>query len=78
MIHERVTLYFKSIVEGDHWNATASGTPGGSWAVTTVGDVPLDGPLIVTQTGDLTATGSFHHETREETLEGNLNAHCGD
>lgn len=76
MLHERVTLYFGSVTEGDQWHARASGSEGGSWATATAGDEPLDGPLIVIKDGVLTAEGAFVHETRDETQQGSLRARC--
>jgi hypothetical protein len=75
-LHDRVTIYFGSITEGDHWNATANGQPGGSW-MTAAGGEPLDGPLVVIDGETLTAEGTFEHETRDETLMGSLRVSCG-
>jgi len=77
MLHERVTLYFGRLTEGDQWHARASGRKGGSWATATAGGEPLDGPLIVIQDGVLTAVGAFAHETRDEAMQGSLRARCG-
>jgi hypothetical protein len=74
ILHDRVTLYFGSIVDGDHWNATASGRPGGGWA-TEVGE-PLDGPLVMIRGGELSAAGTFVHETRDATQALALRVRC--
>lgn len=75
-LDDRVTVYFGSMVEGDHWNARASGQPGGSWATAIAGGEPLDGPLVVIEGSTLTAEGTFTHETRDESLEGSLRVTC--
>ncbi len=75
ILHDRVTLYFGSIVDGDHWNATASGQPGGGWA-TDIGGEPLDGPLVMIRGGELSAEGTFVHETRDATQHGALRVRC--
>lgn len=74
-LHDRVTLYFGSIVEGDHWNAYATGRPGGPWTTQSGGE-PLDGPLVDIEAGGLTAAGTFAHETRDATLPGSVRVQC--
>jgi hypothetical protein len=77
MLHDRVTIYFGNIVEGNHWNATASGRPGGSWATGVAGGEPLGGPLVVLEGTALTAEGTFAHETWDEPRRGSLQVSCG-
>jgi len=74
--HDRVTITFGSIVDGDQWSATASALPDGGWARTSAGGEPLDGPLVVIGEDGLRATGTFAHETREEKREGSLVVRC--
>lgn len=74
-LHDRVTLYFGSIVEGDQWHAYATGRPGGPWATHSGGE-PLDGPLVDMEAGGLTAEGTFVHETRDATLPGSVRVQC--
>lgn len=75
VLHDRVTLYFGSIVEGDQWHAYATGRPGGPWATHSGGE-PLDGPLIAVEEAVLTAEGMFAHETRDATLPGSMRVQC--
>jgi hypothetical protein len=75
VLHDRVTLYLGNIADGDHWNAYASGEPGGTWRADIVGE-PLDGPLVVIEAGGLTAEGTFAHETRDESQPGSLRVSC--
>lgn len=74
--HERVTLYFGSMMEGDHWNSYGTEQPSGNW-VTENGGRPLDGPLLVKQGDELTAEGTFDHETRDASQAGALRVNCG-
>lgn len=75
VLHDRVTLYFGSIMDGDQWHSYASGQPGGSWMVLDTRE-PLDGPLVVIADGELTAEGTFKHETRDETQPGAVRVRC--
>jgi len=75
--HERVTVYFGSLMEGDQWHAVAHGQPGGQWFTGTAGGEVRDGPLIVIRGNEVTAEGSFSHETRDETREGSVRILCG-
>lgn len=75
VLHDRVTLYFGSIVEGDQWHAYATGRPGGPWATSNGGE-PLDGPLVDIMAGGLTADGTFVHETRDATRPGSVRVQC--
>jgi hypothetical protein len=74
--HDRVTIYFGSMMEGDHWNAYANQTPQGTWVTENGGD-PLDGPLVVIDGTTLTADGTYKHETRDEASTGSLRVSCG-
>lgn len=74
-LHDRVTLYFGRIVEGDQWHAYATGRPGGPWA-THSGGKPLDGPLVAVEAGGLTAEGTFAHETLDATRPGSVRVRC--
>jgi hypothetical protein len=75
MRHDRVTLYFGSMMEGDQWHSYASEQPGGGWMVLDTRE-PLDGPLVVIQNGELTAEGTFKHETRDATQPGSVRVRC--
>jgi hypothetical protein len=75
MLHDRVTLYFGSMMEEDQWHSYASGQPGGSWIVLDTRE-PLDGPLVVIDGETLTAEGTFTHETRDEARQGSLRVAC--
>lgn len=76
-VHERVTVYFGRMMEGDQWHAVASGEPGGPWSTGNVGGEARSGPLIVLQGDELTATGSFRHETRDAMRDGSIRIMCG-
>jgi hypothetical protein len=76
LLHDRVTLYFGRMIDGDQWHARASQLPGGGWATTSAGGDPLDGPLIISHDRELAAEGMFTHENREETQPGSLRVTC--
>lgn len=76
LIHDRVTIYFGPLVDGDQWHMRASALPEGGWATTPVGGDPLEGPLVVIENSELRAEGTFTHETRDEAQQGSLRASC--
>lgn len=76
VVWENATLYFGSIVDGDHWTARRGGQADGRWVPGNPGD-PADGPLIQVSGSDLLVEGTMHHETEETSRLGVLRATCG-
>jgi hypothetical protein len=75
--HDRVTVYFGSLAQGDQWHTRGVGQPGGPWTTAVAGGRPLAGPLVVIGKAGLTARGTFEHETRDESRPGSLQVNCG-
>jgi hypothetical protein len=76
MIHERATVYFGSIVDGDHWTTRRSQWPDGRWFVDPAGEEPAEGPLIRISGNELAVEDNFEHETEGTSRPGALGAVC--
>lgn len=76
MVHERATVYFGSIVDGDHWTASRSMWPDGRWFLDPAGDEPAEGPLVRVEGNELVAEGPYRHETEGSSRPGTLRATC--
>ena len=74
--HERATVYFGGLMDGDHWTAQASGWPDGRWFAGEDGSVPVEGPLIRVSGNALTAEGAYRHEGDDSTETGRIHATC--
>ncbi len=76
ILHERVTIYFGNVMDGDFWTAQGHQWPDGRWFADE-GAVQIDGPLLVVSASGVTASGTFKHETTDSTQSGTLRADCG-
>jgi hypothetical protein len=76
ILHERITIYFGSVTDGDFWTARGDQWPDGRWFAND-GAMQLDGPLLEVTSNGVAATGVFHHETADSTRNGTFRAVCG-
>lgn len=73
---ERATIYFGSIVDGDHWTASRSGHSGGRWFAGSEQLEQVDGPLLQVSGDDLLVQDTFAHETKDSSQAGVMRATC--
>ena len=74
--HERATVYFGGLMDGDHWTARATGWQDGRWFAGEDGSEPVEGPLIRVSGNELTAQGAYRHESDDSTETGRIHATC--
>lgn len=75
VVWESATLYFGSIVDGDHWTARRGGRKDGLWMPGRPGEA-ADGPLIEVSGNELLVQATLSHETDDSSRPGVLRATC--
>ena len=76
LVSEGISVYFGSIVEGDHWTATGTRLADGSWTRGEMMHEPADGPLLQISGDEMVAEGVFLHETDDRSEAGVLRVVC--